>query len=248
MLWFFIYSFVGWAWETALFTVQERRFVNRGFLNGPFCPIYGFGALLIFGMLAGRTHNVFVVFLLSVILATALEYITAVLLENMFHAKWWDYSMFPLNYKGRISVISSTFFGIACVLEVKLIHPFVRGLTNQLPNQIKTILVLVILLYLFIDLSLTMRHVFILNGRLSEIQVAFNAFIGKYTRRAGEFRDSLLDNFEESEFYTDRIKSLFSLDRLQNARIFRAFPSLKSFKYNDALSRLKEKLNRKDRE
>jgi uncharacterized membrane protein len=248
LLWFFIYSFIGWAWETALFTVQERRFVNRGFLNGPFCPIYGCGALLILMLLAGKINNIAVIFVLSVILATALEYLTAVLLETLFHAKWWDYSMFPLNYKGRISVISSTFFGIACVLQVKLIHPFIQKMTDQMPDSYKTLLVLVILLYLFVDLSMTVRHVFILNGRLSEIQVALNEFIGKYARRAGEFRNTVMDNFEDSEFYSDRIRSLFSLDRLQNNRIFRAFPKLRSFRYNDAMCKLKEMLNRKNKD
>jgi uncharacterized membrane protein len=248
LLWFFIYSFVGWAWETALFTVQERRFVNRGFLNGPFCPIYGCGGLLFLLLLAGRVHNVFAIFVLAVVLATALEYLTAVILENLFHAKWWDYSMFPLNYKGRISVISSAVFGIMSVLQLKFIHPFVKGMTDQLHPSFKTLLVLAILLYLFVDLSLTVRHVFILNGRLSEIQVALNGFIGKYARRAGEFKNSVLENFEDSEFYSDRIKTLFSLDRLQNTRLFRAFPKLRSFRYDGAMKKLRDKLTRKNKD
>jgi uncharacterized membrane protein len=248
LLWFFIYSFVGWSWETMLFTVQERRFVNRGFLVGPFCPIYGCGGLLFLLLLAGRVHNLFAFFALAVVLATALEYLTAVILENLFHAKWWDYSRFPLNYKGRISVISSAVFGIMSVLQLRFIHPFVKGMTDQLPPSFKTILVLAILLYLFVDLSLTVRHVFILNGRLSEIQVALNGFIGKYTRRAGELKNSVLENFEESEFYSDRIKTLFSLDRLQNTRLFRAFPKLRSFRYNDAMCRLRDRLSRKNKE
>ncbi len=245
ILWFFIYSFIGWAWETALFTVQERRFVNRGFLNGPFCPIYGFGALLFLSLLAGRFEGILVIFLLAVVLATALEYLTAVILETLFQAKWWDYSMFPLNYKGRISVISSSVFGVMAVLHLKFIHPFVRSLTDQFPDSYKSLLVLLILLYGLIDLSLTVRHVFILNGRLSEIQLALNGFLGKYARRAGEFKNSLLDSFEESEFYSDRIRTLFSLDRIQNMRIFRAFPKLRSLRYDEALCKLREKLNRK---
>lgn len=246
ILWFFIYSFVGWAWESALFTVQERRVINRGFLSGPFCPIYGCGALMILALLAGRVNSIAVIFILSVALATTLEYFTAVVLENLFHAKWWDYSMYPMNYKGRISVISSTFFGIMCVLEVKLIHPFVQRLTDMFPDDYKMPLVMLLIVYVFIDLSLTMHHVFILNGRLSEIQGALNSFIGKQARRAGEFKNSIMDSFEESEFYSDRIKTLFSLDRFQNRRIFRAFPRLRSFQYDDALKKLKEKLSRKN--
>ncbi|NLT14484.1 MAG: putative ABC transporter permease [Clostridiales bacterium] len=245
LLWFFLYSFVGWAWETALFTVQERRFVNRGFLNGPFCPIYGFGALLLLLLLENNVSNIFALFFIAVFLTTSLEYLTAVLLENLFHAKWWDYSMFPLNYKGRISVISSAVFGIFAVLQIRFIHPFVRSLTGRIPENLKSIILLLVIIYLFIDFTLTIRHVFIMNGRLSEIQGALNDFFGKYYRRAGELRDSIRVSFEESEFYSERIKTLFSLGRLQNRRIIRAFPKLRSFQYDDALKKMKARVLRK---
>lgn len=242
LLWFFLYSFVGWAWESALFTVQERRFVNRGFLNGPFCPIYGFGALLLLLLLEYRVSNILALFLIAVILTTTLEYLTAVLLENLFHAKWWDYSMFPLNYKGRISVISSVVFGVFAVLQIRFIHPFVRSTTDQIPEHIKRILLFLVIIYLFVDFTLTVRHVFIMNGRLSEIQGALNAFFGKYYRRAGELRNSIRENFEESEFYSERIKTLFNLDRFQNRRIMRAFPKFRSLLYDDALKKLRARV------
>ncbi len=243
LLWFFLYSFVGWAWETALFTVQERRFVNRGFLNGPFCPIYGFGALLLLMFLDQRVNNVIALFFIAVILTTSLEYLTAVLLENLFHAKWWDYSMFPLNYKGRVSVVSSTVFGIFAVLQIKFIHPFVRSLTDQIPQYVKSIILFAVIVFLLIDLALTIRHVFIMNGRLSEIQGALNAFFGKYYKRAGDLKNSIRMSFEESEFYSERIRTLFSLDRFQNRRIIRAFPKLRSFLYDDALKKMKARLS-----
>lgn len=242
LLWFFLYSFVGWAWETALFTVQERRFVNRGFLNGPFCPIYGFGALLLLLLLENNVSNIFSLFFIAVILTTSLEYLTAVLLENLFHAKWWDYTMFPLNYKGRISVISSAVFGIFAVLQIRFIHPFVKSLTGRVPENMKSIILLLVIIYIFIDFTLTIRHVFVMNGRLSEIQGALNAFFGKYYRRAGELRNSIRVSFEESEFYSERIKTLFNLDRIQNRRIIRAFPKLRSFLYDDALKKLKTRV------
>lgn len=241
-LWFFIYSFVGWAWESALFSVQERRFVNRGFLNGPFCPVYGFGALLLLLVLDQRVNNIFALFFIAVVLTTSLEYLTAVLLERLFNAKWWDYSMFPLNYKGRISVVSSAVFGIFAVLQNKYIHPFVKSMTEQIPAQVKNIVLFLVIIYLFVDFVLTVRHVFIMNGRLSEIQCALNAFFGKYYKRAGELRNSIRVSFEESEFYSERIKTLFSLDRFQNRRIIRAFPKLRSFLYDDALKKLKARV------
>ncbi|NLA87342.1 MAG: putative ABC transporter permease [Clostridiales bacterium] len=241
-LWFFLYSFVGWAWETALFTVQERRFINRGFLIGPFCPIYGFGALLLLLVLENRVSDVFALFFIAVFLTTALEYLTAVILENLFQAEWWDYSMFPLNYKGRISVISSAVFGLFAVLQIKLLHPFVRSLTDRMPVRLKSIILFIVIIYLFVDITLTLRHIFVLNGRLSEIQGALNAFFGKYYKRAGELKNSILVSFEESEFYSEQIKTLFNLDRIQNRRMIRAFPKLRSFLYDDALKKLKARV------
>ena len=242
ILWFFIYSLVGWVWETAQFTIYERRFVNRGFLNGPLCPIYGSGALLMLGAFWGRTENLYLLFFASLVLMTALEYMTAVLLEKLFKAKWWDYSRFPLNFQGRISLLSSLVFGVMCVLLIRYIHPFTKSMTDRLPPSAKRIFLIVFLLYILTDFVFTIRHVLILNGRLREIQCAINGFIGKYRRRAGEFKTAILVNFEESEFYSDRIKTLFSLDRLQNIRIFRAFPALRSLKYDDALKKLRSRL------
>ena len=241
-IWYVCYSFVGWAWESALFTVQEKRFVNRGFLNGPLCPIYGAGALLLLWVFWGRTGNLLVLFFAALCLTTALEYITAVLLEKFFKAKWWDYSMYPLNFQGRISPLSSFFFAVMSVLLIRVIHPFVKSLTDGLPFQAKQVFLFIFIIYFIVDLSITIRHVLILNGRLSEIQTALNGFFSKYTRRAGALRDALLVSFEDSEFYSERIKMLFSLDRYQNRRIFRAFPKLRSLRYNDALKKLKDRL------
>ena len=241
-LWFVIYSFIGWAYESALFTIHDKRFVNRGFLNGPLCPVYGFGALLLLLILDHRTDSLVILFFAAVALTTTLEYITAIILENVFHAKWWDYSMFPMNFKGRISPLSSAVFGVLSVVGIKYIQPFMKSLTDQLSLNTKTTMLLIFFIYLIIDLSTTVRHVLILNGRLSEIQSALNCFISKYSRRAGEFRTAFLVNFEESEFYSERIKTLFNLDRVQNRRMFRAFPKLRSITYDDALKKLKEKL------
>lgn len=247
ILWFFIYSFIGWAWESALFTVQERRPVNRGFLNGPFCPVYGFGALLLLLILDQKFNNIFALFFIALVVTTVLEYLTAVILEKLFNAKWWDYSRFPLNFQGRISVISSAVFGVFAVLQIKLIHPFVKSLTDQIPGDYKKVILLIVIIYFFIDFTLTVRHVSAMNSRLGEIQTALNCFFGKYYKRAGEFKNALLLSFEESEFYSERIKTLFNLDRIQNKRIIRAFPKLRSIKYDDALKTLKARvLGKKD--
>jgi uncharacterized membrane protein len=241
-LWFIIYSFIGWAWETALFTIQEKRFVNRGFLIGPLCPIYGFGGLLLLMLLNNRTNNIFILFFSAAILTTSLEYLAAVIMEKLFHAKWWDYSMFKFNFQGRICLYGFIIFGLMAVGQLKYFHPFLTSQTGRLTGYVKAIVCLVIFLLIFVDFAFTLRHVLVLNGRLSEIQAAINDFISKYTKRNKEKKIELTEEFEESEFYSDRIKTLFRLDRLQNIRIIRAFPNLRSIRYDEALKKLKDKL------
>ncbi|MCZ4428067.1 putative ABC transporter permease, partial [Bifidobacterium breve] len=99
-LWFVLYSFIGWIYESILVSVMERRLVNRGFLNGPLCPIYGAGAALAIALLHNM-HNPIMIFLISAIGASVLEYVTSWAMEKMFHARWWDYSDYRFNLQGR---------------------------------------------------------------------------------------------------------------------------------------------------
>ena len=133
-LWLITYSFLGWIYESAICSIDESRLVNRGFLNGPICPVYGFGALASILVLDQRTDNVIILFFAGMILTCTVEYITAVLLEKLFHAKWWDYSHHRINFQGRVCLLGALVFGFLSVLLIKYIHPFVGGLINQLPT------------------------------------------------------------------------------------------------------------------
>jgi uncharacterized membrane protein len=244
-LWFLLYSVVGWVYESLLFTVYCRRPVNRGFLTGPFLPLYGSGGVMVVALFYGRIEHPAAIFFLSLVLTTALEYLTAVVMENLFQAKWWDYSKFPLNYKGRISVISSLVFAAMALLTLRYVHPHVERLTSLIPPLHKHLILALATIALLVDLTITIRHVFILNGRLREIQGAINSFLAEKRKQAGSLRQNILSSFEESEFYTERIRTLFRLDRWQNARLFRAFPDLRSARYGEALSKLKNRVLRR---
>lgn len=237
-----VYSVIGWAYESALCSIKEGELINRGFLNGPVCPVYGFGALASIVFLYQRTDSLLLLFLAGMLLSCTVEYITAVLLEKIFNTKWWDYSNYRFNLHGRISLLGAVVFGILSVLLVKYIHPVVSGFILGLPFRVLLASSLAAFIILMTDLYFTVRHLLLLNGRLQEIQYAINCFVGQYAKRAGTLKDSLLDKFEESDFYSDRIKILFSLSRFQNIRLARAFPRLKSVKYNDAWQKLKATL------
>ena len=127
------------------------------------------------------------------------------------------------------------------------IHPFLQNLTQPISRNAKMTFLLIFMVYLLIDFTITVRHVSTLNGRLDEIQAALNGFFGKYYKRAEDFKNAIIVSFEESEFYSERIKMLFNLDKFQNRRLIRAFPKLRSFQYDDALKKLRARvLGRKD--
>lgn len=100
--WFYIYSFLGWLWETCYVSVRKGKLINRGFINGPLCTIYGCGALAVYLILLPVSENLLLLFVGGIVVATALEYVTAVLMENIFHTSWWDYSDKKFNFQGRI--------------------------------------------------------------------------------------------------------------------------------------------------
>ena len=238
-LWFVLYSFIGWVYESIVCSVEERRLVNRGFLNGPICPVYGFGALIALFFLDQRTDNVFILFFASMLLTCVVEYITAVLLERLFHAKWWDYSNYRINFQGRVSLLGAVVFGILCVLLIRYIHPFVKTLTISLSDMTLYCSALVCFLLTMLDLFITVRHLLQLKGRLAELQHAINRFLEQYTKRAEGLKNALFEKFEESEFFNERIKKLINLRKFQDIRIARAFPKLRPLKSNDAWQKLK---------
>lgn len=242
--WFVIYGFIGWLYETVLFSVRERKYINRGFLYGPLLPVYGFGALAVLFVLYGRTDNILIIFFASVLLTTALEYITSVLLEKLFHAKWWDYSNRRFNIHGRVSLAATVIFGVMSVLQIKYAHPFISRMTDMLPEALLIGLCALIFTVLVVDMVITVRHILVLNGRLSEIQSAINGFLEQTAQRAEDLKNALLESFEESEFYNERIESLCTQDKCKNERIVKAFPKLRSVKYEEAFYKLKEKLAR----
>lgn len=241
-LWFVAYSFVGWLYESALCSVSGRKLVNRGFLTGPVCPVYGFGALAVIFTLYGRIANVFLIFLAAAFLTCALEYITSWLMEKLFDTRWWDYSGRRFNLNGRVSLAGALVFGLLSVLLIKIIHPFVTVLTDKIPHEILTLAAALSFLLLAVDTAVTVRHILVLNGRLREIQAAINGFVAQRMKRAEELKNALEERFEQSEFYSERIRTLVSRNRLRNKRLLRAFPRLRSLKYEDALKKLKESL------
>ena len=126
ILYFFTYGFFGWCTEVAYAATQQRKFVNRGFLNGPICPVYGIGVGVVVQFLTPFENNLFLLYITSIIVVTVIEGLTGYLMDKLFHHKWWDYTNQPLNIGGYVCLLFSLAWGVACVIIVKVIHPFIH--------------------------------------------------------------------------------------------------------------------------
>ena len=147
--WFILYSFMGWVVESIYMSFCNRKLTNRGFAFSPFCPIYAVGALSVYGMLRPLAGQYVVLYLAGAVLATTLEYITAVLMRNLFGQVWWDYTDKPFNYKGILCLESTLAWGLYTLILFGVLHGFVERIVNAIPFHIGRIAgTLLILLYI----------------------------------------------------------------------------------------------------
>ena len=149
---FFVFACLGWAMEVTLKFIQYHRFINRGFLIGPYCPIYGTGVVIvtvIVGGLIGREGTLGETFLAGFFLCGALEYFSSWYMEKLFHARWWDYSQKPMNLNGRIWIGNLMLFGLASVVIVKFLDPLFFALLGTWPPRLlRTLAVCIVVLFL----------------------------------------------------------------------------------------------------
>lgn len=271
-LYFSIYSVLGWVCETVYCSIIQRKFVNRGFLNGPVCPVYGVGAVLVIYLLQPVAGNVPALFLTGMLVTTVLEYLTSVLLEKLFHMKWWDYSNFKLQINGRVCLLNSLMFGALSVFVMLVLHPRVQKLVDLIPAAVLPWISLGIAAVFIADTVLTVRSILILKGKLEEVRRALAdikekseqvkaQFKVEWLARVLQAREQLQDKADDiaeylekfrlpegislREYVEDRAKKLPSLakkGRWMNQRLVRAFPSLNAPRYADILEQLKERL------
>ena len=152
---FFLYAFLGWCAEVIFAAVKTGEFVNRGFLLGPVCPIYGLGVAFVLLLLTPLQENLLVLYAGSVVITSALEYLVGWLAEKLLHQRLWDYSDMPFNLKGYICLAFSLVWGIACVLVVRVIHPLILGLIHWIPHTLGLVLLTVFFATFLTDLILT---------------------------------------------------------------------------------------------
>lgn len=253
MILFAVYAMIGWCLEVIYATIDDGKFVNRGFLNGPVCPIYGCGAVLVVGLLQPVNSNVFILFLASVALTTLLELVTGWILERVFGQKWWDYSDEHFQFKGYICLKFSLLWGLACVLLVRVIHSLILKLVNLLPEPVHVVLLISFYAIFILDLILTVTSLIklqksyrILNkmdellNRLSE-EIGEKLYEGTVKGMTGleeskeHFTGKRVELAKEFEELSAKYRERFHERNLIHKRIRKAFPKL-------SLPSLKEKI------
>ena len=203
LLYFFIYSFLGWCTEVAYATVKERRFVNRGFLNGPWCPIYGVGVSAVVTLLDGFRDSLLLLYLSSLVLVTLIEGMTGVIMDKIFHHKWWDYTGLPLNIGGYVCLPFSIAWGAACVVIVKGIHPLIERLVGFLPEAAGAALLCVLTVCLAADVAVTTAGILKLNRRLDMLE-RIGAELHEISDRMGaNIHENVMDAMEKAEALED---------------------------------------------
>lgn len=155
-LWLMIYSVIGWVYESTICSIGQRKLINRGFLNGPYCPIYGTGAVLVL-LVLGRIQNPVLLFFAGAVLTCSLEYLTSWLMEKLFHARWWDYSKRKFNIGGRVCLIGAVVFGAFSVVLILVLHPWVKSLTDRLTDTALTWICAILLVGIVSDLIVTVK-------------------------------------------------------------------------------------------
>lgn len=231
-LYFLFYSFTGWVYETLLCSVKERRFVNRGFLTGPYCPIYGCGALIDVVLLRPFS-NPLVLFLLSMALCSVLEYITSYLMEKIFHARWWDYSHMKFNLNGRICLLGALAFGAMSLVLVLFLHPLVVSVAAAIPPRVRLIGGSVLAAGFAADVVTTLAGLASLDTRLRE----FSAMLKEEAESAGI---AFAERLKRRPGKLSAAHRAFLLKMsFQQRRTLRSFANFHSAKYERAVEELR---------
>ena len=152
---FMTYAFGGWAMEVIISLLQRRKLVNRGFLVGPICPIYGVGALLL-SLVVSSDESPLVIFCVAVVGSAVLEYSVSYIMEKLFRVRWWDYTDQPFNLNGRICAESVLAFGVIGVLILKIINPALLALYSSMPQFLMLLLAAVLAAWLIFDVALSL--------------------------------------------------------------------------------------------
>ncbi len=221
---FMSYAILGWCMEVTCKLIEKKKFINRGFLIGPYCPIYGWGAVAITILLSRYMSDPIVLFIMAIVICSILEYFTSYFMEKKYHARWWDYSSKKFNINGRICLETMIPFGILGVAIMYVTNPLLFSLFEKIPEMALHIISAVLLIGFLIDNIIS-------SNVIESINVEGNKLIK--------------DNTEE---ITDKVKQILTQKSWLHRRLINAFPELKDIriKIKDAKEDVKKAVKDKE--
>lgn len=226
---FIIYSFIGWSIEVVGKLMEKHKFINRGFLVGPICPIYGWGCIAIILLLSKYKSSPLVLFLMAIIICSILEYFTSYFMEKLFHVRWWDYTRRKYNINGRICAETMIPFGILGCLVIYVVNPIFVKLLNMMPTNTLNIIAIIIFVIYLVDNIISLSVMFGFKGTLKTVEK---------------------DGTEE---ITKKVREVLLKRNFLYKRLVNAFPNITSRKerlellekkINDEIEKLKSKMEK----
>ncbi len=250
------YSIIGWCGEMVYCSICQRKLCEkRGFLNGPVCPIYGHGALVVLLCLHGGCKNPLLTFLLGAVLTSLVEYITSFAMEKLFHMRWWDYSQYKFHINGRVCLLNSTLFGLASVFLCHFANPPISAwLAGLLASGAAVPLSLILLAVYLTDIVLSVRGAIQLGGRLARLHAIYGELSEKLESMTAEARQTVHTKLEERggeltarleavrQEAQQKLRTLYDRQSLFERRLLRSFPTMRSIHYPEAMKKWKEYL------
>lgn len=258
-----IYSFLGWCGEMIYCSIGQRKLCEkRGFLNGPLCPIYGHGALIVLLFLNGGCANPILTFLFGAILTSIVEYVTSYLMEKFFHMRWWDYSRYRFHINGRVCLLNSTLFGLASVFLCHFANPPIVSWVKKLfTSGVGLPLSVAVLIVYTADIILSVRSAIQIGDHLAKLHRIHDELAFRLEEVKAEARDTVQTKLEPLTERGDELSSrleeikqeaqqklhaLYERQDIFERRLLHSFPSLKSVHHPEALTKWREYLaNRK---
>ena len=226
--WFFffmIYSFIGYLTEITCCSINNKKLiVNRGFCLGPYLPIYGSSSVIMNIFLAKYSKDIITLFVMSAFVCTLMEYMTSLILEKIFHARWWDYTERKFNLSGRVCLENSCLFGLGGVFIVSILHPFLDGLVSMIPHNVLIILSIVLFVIFMIDVIITVTT-------MCQVKIATTKFTAK----------------DATEEISRKVRNEIIKNKGLMLHMLNAFPKIK-LSNHDPLGRIKKYLAKQKEE
>lgn len=195
---FFIYAVAGWIMESTSISIRNKKFVNRGFLIGPVCPIYGYGVVLVSILLHKYQDDMIITFFMSIIICGLLEYFTSFFMEKIFNARWWDYSQKKFNINGRVCLENLVLFGLASCFIIYIVNPFLISKIEMIPSNVQTVIIAILLAIHLVDNIVSYKIILNLKQVSNEIKdntIEISEKVRKIIHNKSTFHRRLVDAF-----------------------------------------------------